>query len=253
MRGPSALLARLHLAVAFLTRLPLPPPAEWPPGALAAAMPGFPLVGVLVGGIGAAVYAIAHMLLPPALAATLALAATIAATGALHEDGLADVADGFGGGADKERKLAIMKDSRIGSFGVVTLALALMLRAGALSSLASPGLVAGALISAHALARAAIPVVMQVLTPARDDGLGASAGRPDPATAMTATLIAGAFALLLLPGTAAVAAMVGAAIGGGAVAVLARRQIGGHTGDVLGAVEQAAETLALLAIVGAVA
>ncbi len=245
------MLARLHLAVAFLTRLPLPPPAEWPPGSLALAVPTFPLVGLLVGGIGTAAYACAHMLLPPSLAAVLALAATIATTGGLHEDGLADVADGFGGGADKERKLAIMKDSRIGSFGVVAVAVGLMLRAGTLAQLASPGQVAGALLAAHALARAAMPALMRILPPARDTGLGAAAGRPTLAAAGLAAGIGVGAALLLLPSAAAVAAILGAAIGAAAVALLAWRQIGGQTGDVLGAAEQVAETLAMLAVVAA--
>lgn len=249
--GRPGLLAEFHLALAFLTRLPLPPLGVLPAGSLARAMRVFPLVGVVVGAIGAVAFALAHMLLPAALAGLIALTVTIAITGALHEDGLADIADGFGGGADKAAKLAIMKDSRIGTFGVVAVALALLLRAGALASLAGPSLVAGALVAAHALARAAIPAVLQALPPARTDGLGANAGRPTAADAGMAVTLALVIAAVALPVQTALAAALGAAIGALAVAILAWRQIGGQTGDVLGAVEQAAETLALLAAVAA--
>lgn len=172
-------LGKLHLAFAFLTRLPLPPVGPLPAGVLASTMGLFPLVGAAVGAIGTIVFALAAVALPNALAALLAIAATILVTGALHEDGLADVADGFGGGTDRDAKLAIMKDSRIGSFGLLAVTLGLLLRVAALTTLASSGRVAGGLIAAHALSRAAIPVVMQGLAPARQTGLGASAGQPD--------------------------------------------------------------------------
>ena len=238
----------IRLALAFLTRLPFPPLPALPDGALARAMGVFPLVGALVGAIGGGTFALAHTALPAGLAALIALAATIGVTGALHEDGLADLADGLGGGTDKAGKLAIMRDSRIGSFGAITLLFSLALRAGALASLATPGLAAGALIAAHALARAAIPVAMQAFAPARQDGLGAGAGQPAQSTATSAAGLALVIAWVALPTDAALAAGAGAAIATAAIVILARRQIGGHTGDVLGAVEQAAETAALLAV-----
>lgn len=244
------LLLELWLVLAFCTRLPLPrPSAAIAPGALAQAMRLFPLAGLVVGGLGAAVYGLAHAVLPAGLAAVLAVAATVAATGALHEDGLADVADGFGGGVDKEAKLAIMRDSRIGSFALVTLTLTLLLRVGALASLASPGLVAGALVAAHALGRGAIPVAMQGLVPARPDGLGASAGQPTAGTAGIAATLALLIAAIALPHTAALAAVLAVAVASWSMRALARWQIGGQTGDVLGAIEQVAETAALLAVV----
>jgi adenosylcobinamide-GDP ribazoletransferase len=244
------LAADLWLALVFCTRLPLPAPKfALELANLGRAMKFFPVVGLVVGLIGAAAYAIAVMLLPPFPAALLAIAATVLVTGALHEDGLADLADGFGGGKDKANKLAIMRDSRIGSYGVITLVLALGLRAAALASLAKPGPVAGALIAAHALARGAIPVTMQGLAPARSDGLGASIGQPPAATAGIAATLAVAIAALALPPAAAAAALAGATLGSAAIALLAHRQIGGYTGDVLGAAEQTAETLALLAVV----
>src|SRR4029077_501094 len=110
-----------------------------------------------VGLVGAAAYWLAHAAgLPSLSAAALALAATLLVTGALHEDGLADVADGFGGGATRERKLEIMDDSRIGTFGVCALILSFMLRVAALTNLGDPGLVAAVLVAAHAAGRAPI-------------------------------------------------------------------------------------------------
>jgi len=247
--GVPSRLGELHLAFAFLTRLPLPPVGMLPNGVLAPSMWVFPLVGAAVGAIGAGVYALADVALPKTLAALLAIAATILVTGAMHEDGLADVADGFGGGADRDAKLAIMKDSRIGSFGLLAVTLGLLLRVGALASLASPGLVAGAMIAAHALSRATIPVVMQGLMPARQTGLGASAGQPDVRIAGIAATVGLAIAALVLPVGAAVAASSAAALAAAVMAGLALQQVGGQTGDVLGAVEQLAETAALLAAV----
>src|SRR5450830_590745 len=132
------LIAQLHLALVFMTRLPLPE------------------VGDLVGGIAGLVYVLAHLLLPPTIAALLALAAGILVTGCLHEDGLADVADGFGGGKEIHQKLEIMRDSRIGSYGVVAVGLSLLLRASAIASVPGTWRVACVLIAAHALSRAVI-------------------------------------------------------------------------------------------------
>ena len=243
------LLTALHLVISFLTRLPLPSPKLMGSDTLANSMHLFPVAGVLVGGIGAIAYALASLLLPPLLSATLALAATAIATGAMHEDGLGDIADGFGGGADRERKLAIMKDSRIGAYAAVTLIVGQMLKVFAIAELARPGLVAGALIAAHALARAAIPLAMRLLEPARETGLGASVGRPSPSTAGIAATLAMVIAALWLPAGAAFAASLAAALATVFMAWLAWRQIGGQTGDVLGGIEQIAEIAALLAVV----
>src|SRR5208282_733244 len=106
-----------------------------------------------------------------------------------HEDGLADTADGFGGGKTREQKLDIMRDSRIGTYGVCALALSILLRASALASLADPALVAWALIAAHAAARAAMPLLMFSVPPARSDGLSFDVGRPDGARAAVAAAV----------------------------------------------------------------
>jgi len=241
-------LKELHLALVFMTRLPLPHLKDMPEGGLAQSMRMFPLVGLVVGGLSAAVYGLAHLALPPAVAALVALAAGVWATGCLHEDGLADLADGFGGGRDKDRKLEIMRDSRIGSYGVVAVALSLLLRAAALASFPSSWAACAALVAAHALSRAVIPGLMQGLSPARSDGLGHGAGQPSQTVALTAAILALAIAAALLPLSTAVAAGLAAVAGAAVIGHLARKHIGGHTGDVLGGAEQAAEVCALLAI-----
>ncbi|MTJ81198.1 MAG: adenosylcobinamide-GDP ribazoletransferase [Telmatospirillum sp.] len=247
--GRLPFLAGLRLGLACLTRLPVPAPSLAEGMTLAGAMHLFPLVGGIIGAIAALVYGLAAACLPPALAALLAVGASALVTGGLHEDGLSDVADGFGGGRDRDRKLAIMKDSRIGSYGAIALLLGLALRAGILAELAHPGLVAATLIAQHALGRAAIPVVMQGLMPARAGGLGATAGQPSPSTAGIAATLALVTAALVLPLAAAFPAAAGAALATVAIGILAWRQIGGQTGDVLGATEQAAEIMVGLAIV----
>jgi adenosylcobinamide-GDP ribazoletransferase len=244
------LLRDCKVAIAFLTQLPLPAPA-WCETDLAASAPLFPVVGALIGIVGAIAYALAVWLgLPPWPSAVLALAATIWLTGALHEDGLADVADGFGGGRTREDKLRIMRDSRIGSYGALALGLAVLARAGALAALAEPAAVGAALVAAGATSRAALPAVMAALPQARADGLAVQAGRPHPLRAAAALLVAVLIALTLLGEAAPVALLVGA-LGALAIAVLARRQIGGYTGDVLGAVQQLTEIGVLFGVLAA--
>jgi adenosylcobinamide-GDP ribazoletransferase len=238
-------------ALAFLTRLPVRRRPAWRDVDLAASVPLFPVVGALIGVAGALGYALAVWLgLPPWPAAALALATTIWLTGALHEDGLADVADGFGGGRTREDKLRIMRDSRVGSYGAIALVLVLLARAGALAALAAPWAVAAALVAAGAVSRAALPAAMATLPRARADGLAAGAGRPHPLRAAAAVLVAALIALALL-GPAAPAALLAGAAGALGVALLARRQIGGYTGDVLGAVQQLAEIGVLLGALAA--
>jgi adenosylcobinamide-GDP ribazoletransferase len=243
----------VKVALAFLTRLPFTriEPAGTPPDAaqptLAQASWAFPLAGIAVGAIGAVVYAIAHRLgLPPWPAAALTVAATLAVTGALHEDGLADTADGFGGGQTREQKLAIMRDSRIGSYGVCALLVSILLRAAALASLAEPGAVAAALIAAHAGARAAMPALMFFLPPARSDGLSFTAGAPSIARVAAGAALALVVLLFGLGLVLTVAAAMMVAVAAALMAGLSERQIGGQTGDVLGATEQVCEIVMLL-------
>jgi adenosylcobinamide-GDP ribazoletransferase len=235
------------VALRFLTRLPARGPERWPDGALAASAPAFPLIGALVGALGALVFALASSLgLGPMLAAVLAVAAQALLTGGLHEDGLADLADGLGGGRTRVDKLRIMRDPRLGSFGALALILALLARIAALAALAGPALagpaLAGAaLVAAGAVSRAGLPAIMASLPPARDDGLAAGAGRPHPLRAAAAIGIGALLAFALLPPGAAAGGLIGAAGALLLVAHLARRQLGGSTGDVVGAAQQLAE------------
>ena len=240
----------LSAAVALLTRLPAGRARAAEP---ARAVRAYPLAGLLVGLIGGGAFWLASALgLPPAAVGLIAVGATILATGAFHEDGLADVADGFGGARDRDRKLAIMRDSRIGSFGVIALLLSIGLRAAALAAIASNGASAAAalaaLVAAHALARAALPPIMALLPLARDTGLAAATGRPDKAAVWTGLALGVVIAVIALDSGAAVLALILAAAAAAVVALLARAQIGGYSGDVLGAAAQAAETAVLLGL-----
>ncbi len=208
----------------------------------------FPLVGALLGIIAGLAFAIATGLgLPDLVAGVIAVALLALATGALHEDGLADMADGFGGGHNVEKKLAIMRDSRIGAYGVIALVLVLAAKVGALADLSDIGVVMSALICAAATSRAAMPAMMRWMDPARSDGLGAGAGRPAGEHVWTGIIIAAILCVLLLTWSGLVALLI-AALGAMAVGVLARRQIGGYTGDVLGATQQISELIFLLTL-----
>ncbi|MDJ1159794.1 adenosylcobinamide-GDP ribazoletransferase [Chelatococcus sp. SYSU_G07232] len=238
----------------FYSRLPLPRlPGEADPHALPdfRTMPRMaPVAGAFIGAIGAAVaVAAAGLGSGPLVASGLAVAALVAVTGAFHEDGLADVADGFWGGTTRERRLEIMKDSRVGSYGTVALALALMLRVGALATLFERTGVAGtagAMIAAAAVSRTLGLVPLALLPPARPDGASAAVGRPTRRTLGLAAGFALAIAALCAsagsfpaPGLAfALAFATALALGATAVA---RAKIGGQTGDVAGAVQQLAE------------
>jgi adenosylcobinamide-GDP ribazoletransferase len=237
----------LKIGFIFLTCLPLTHRTPIANGELSQALWTAPVVGVAVGLLGAGVYGLAQQLhLPPLPAAVLAVAATLVVTGGLHEDGLADVADGFGGGATRERKLEIMHDSRIGTFGVCALILSFMLRVSALTNLGDPGLVAAVLVAAHAAGRAPIAAFMQLIPAARTDGMSADAGRPPQETAVVAVLLGLVPLMVGLGFAAGVVAVVLLAVGFGCMAWLCKRQIGGQTGDVLGALEQTGEIVVLL-------
>lgn len=242
-----ALSTELRTGLAFLTRLPLVPAVAASGTDISRASWTFPVIGTGIGALGAIVYAIGHgFSLPPLVCATLAVMSTLVLTGALHEDGLADTADGFGGGTTQERKLEIMRDSRIGTYGASALILSMVLRVGAIASLGEPALAAAALIAANAGARAALPVFMRGVERARPDGLAAEAGAPPQSSAGIALLIGLAIVWLCLGFGAMLLALV---LGGAllfAMAWLSTNQVGGQTGDVLGAVEQACEILILL-------
>ncbi len=245
-------LAELRTAVMFLTRLP----AGGSDASLAHAAWAFPVAGAIVGLIAGLVFLVAGAVgLPPLAAAFLALIASALVTGALHEDGLADAADGLFVSGSAERKLEIMRDSRTGGFGALALVLVTGLKAAALAALPmdESGLVA--LVAVHAVARAGLPGVMAMMPPASRSGLAAGAGAPTRQVAAI-SLVLGVVATgcgigfgfgietaltVLLAGFSATAAL----------ALYCRRVIGGHNGDTLGAMEQLSETAALLVLAAA--
>lgn len=240
---------QIALCIGFFTRIPVTLPEALPGDALARAVWAFPLAGAAVGALSALVMVAALELgLDGAAAAILGLAAGMLLTGALHEDGLADTADGFGGGRDAPAKLAIMRDSRIGSYGVLALMVSLALRAVCLGRIAGggEGTIVTALIAAHAASRASLPAVMSWLPLARADGAAAAAGRPGAEGAVRAALLGLVLVMLCLgPGRGILGLLLVAATVL-ALGRLASRQIGGYTGDVLGMVEQVVEALLLL-------
>jgi len=244
--------APLLLAVALLTRCPVPAWAHRGGAAIPQAFALFPWVGLMLGAVAGGVWFLARFAgLPPLVAAGVTIGLLCWMTGALHEDGLADCADGFGGGRDRARKLDIMRDSRLGSYGVIALTLSLLLRIAALAALAPlPGAVA--LAVALILGRAAMPALMISLPPARQDGLGASLG-PAGRLSVLLALIGGtllATALLLPFDLPALLALPVAILAAGTLRTIAHRQIGGFTGDVLGATEQSVEIAVLVTLAG---
>jgi adenosylcobinamide-GDP ribazoletransferase len=259
------MLTDLARAVRFYSRLPVPllpgePDAHGPPD-----FPGMvrvlPLVGAVIGLVPALVLLAALPLgFGPLLSAALAVAALALATGAFHEDGLADTADGFGGGATRERKLVIMKDSRIGSFGGAALSLSLILRVAAVAALADrlePGAAAAAVIVAAILSRTAALTLLVVLPPARVEGSSYAVGRVTPRAFLTGCVLASALTLALglpsgLPFSGLLLATVLPIAATLLLARLSARMIGGQTGDVAGAAQQAGEVAALLGLLIAV-
>ncbi len=242
-----AFVGDLKSALAFLTRVP----AAWlgtgpdirPDFRRAAAL--FPLAGLAVGIAGGLVLALANAIgVPPLVAASLAVAATIALTGALHEDGLADVADGLGG-ASVAGRLAIMHDSRIGTYGAAALLLSLVIRIACLAALVSHGAVAAAiaLALAEGISRAALVRMWHELPAARPDGLAHDTGPPDHNAMVLALATAAVLALIAIPTLGlkpAVLAAIFAALASYLFTRLTAQAIGGRTGDTLGACQQVA-------------
>lgn len=239
-------LADLRSALGLLTRLPLPQSNAVPRGAQAAW--AWPLAGAIIGGM-AAMVALSALLLgvsaPVAAAVTLAAQAML--TGAMHEDGLADSADGLWGGWDKARRLEIMKDSHIGSYGVLALILVILARWSALSALLATGNALTAIIAVAALSRASMAALMAWLPNARDGGLSKAVGRPSVGMAATALCLAMVICLVLV-GWQSIGMVIAAASVSLGLGLIARAKIGGQTGDILGAAQQLAETAALSAL-----
>ncbi|MEO3998849.1 adenosylcobinamide-GDP ribazoletransferase [Mesorhizobium sp. CAU 1732] len=240
----SSLLTDISACVGFYTRLPVKGVVL---SDFAAAQWAAPVAGAVIGLlVGIALWLITSLGVPPGVSAALALATGIALTGGLHEDGLADVADGFGGGRTQDDKLAIMTDSRIGTYGTLALVLSLLTRWAALSTLAvvSPAVAIPALIAAHTASRALMPGFMVKVASARPYGLSADIGAVEGRTALIALGI-GALALLLNGLGFAIVTIALLALLFFALRRLALAQIGGQTGDVLGSLQQGGEILIL--------
>lgn len=235
------LLARDILgAFGLLTRIPVPFTAPRAAGAWA-----WPVVGLCVSAVAVTAGIIASGLgVGSGSIAALVLAVQAALTGALHEDGLADCADGFFGGRDKARRLEIMKDSHIGSFGALALILGVLARWSALTALVAVDRWEFVL-AAGAMSRAPMAVLMTVLPNARGSGLSASVGAPPAWAAGVAVALSLGLALLLAGPTGLAMALAVALVCLG-LAVVAKAKIGGQTGDVLGAGQQLAEIIGLV-------
>ena len=231
------------LAVQFLTRIPVPVGDAYTPARLAATPRHYPLVGALVGALCAGIYSLTYAALSTEVAALLAIATGLFVTGAFHEDGLADTFDGLGGYA-RERMLAIMRDSRIGTFGALALVVMFGLKAATLISLDTQ-YVALILVVGHGLSRLSAVVAMATSQYARDHGTGKPTADGIDAASLTVALLTGAFLLawvaFFASPYAAFATLVGGLIGHIAMRLLYQPRLRGYTGDTLGAVQQTTE------------
>jgi adenosylcobinamide-GDP ribazoletransferase len=233
-------------AVQFLTRLPVRPALPPRP---ADTVPWYPVVGGLIGLIVGGIAAGFGELVPAAVAAAVAVLGGVLLTGALHEDGLADVADAFAGGTTRDERLRILKDPVHGSYGVAALSGSITLRIVCVATLAPATAVAGAVV-AHALARCVMVGTLAVVEPAGDRGLGAETAAAIDRRRTAYGIAAGAALAAIAVGWWALPIAAAAIAVAGVVVALAVRKLGGITGDVLGAVEQVAECAALVVVSG---
>lgn len=233
-------------ALRFFTRVPVPAWVGYSPEQAARTACHLPLVGLMVGALGAAVTVGASWVLPLSLAVVAGMAATLLLTGAFHEDGFADVCDGFGGGWTREKVLAIMKDSRVGSYGAMGIALMLLFKWNCLMEIDTAwdgSALPLALIAGHGVSRFAAVCLMQVMNYARDDdnGKAAPAAVKPGAVGMLWAACCGLLPTLFLPLETVAVSLSLAAITALALGRLFQRRIGGYTGDCLGATQQVAE------------
>lgn len=246
------------IALQFFTRLPIPRWVGFESDWLHHASRYFPLVGIVVAAITSVVYAFAAWLWPQTIAVLLATVAGIYLTGAFHEDGFADVCDGFGGGSTPERVLAIMKDSRIGAYGAIGIALLLALKWGALSHLPIHAVIV-ALFIAHPLSRLLAAALIWRLDYARTEGKAKPLAQHMSTAEFLIAAVTASLPLLAaglagwLSWYAILAGIAGAAAAAVWLGKLFLRRIGGYTGDCLGAVQQVTEVafyLGVLACMG---
>lgn len=252
---------RLFLsAVQFFTRIPVPAWVGHSAGQLDQAARYFPAVGFVVGGFSAAVWWCTAQILPLQIALLLSMAAGILVTGAFHEDGLSDFADGFGGGHSREKVLAIMKDSRVGAYGVIALVMTLLLKFSLLQQLGTLSfpMALAALVVAHVISRLLAASLLYTQVYVRDD----DSARAKPAAqsmshmSFSVALLFGAIAIAVLMAAGVSAWPLASALG---MALLMRaylawrikKTLGGYTGDCLGAIQQLSEVALYLGLLAA--
>ena len=241
--SPLPRLGDVVVACTLLTRIPMPSLPQDAYADQSRVVWAYPVAGALIGAVAAFFGAIAVSLgLGPVWAAGLILAVQIILTGAMHEDGLADTADGLWGGFAPARRLEIMKDSSIGTYGVLALILSVGLRWAALAALIPFGF--GVIVVACALSRAPLPWLMSALPNARTEGLSRHVGRPDWRFGLLAIGIAVVVGLFLT-GPVVFKALVVTCLAVFCIGLIADAKIGGQTGDILGAAQQTSEILIL--------
>ncbi len=227
-------------ALRFFTRIPVPSWVGHSAEQLDGAARYLPLVGIVVGAIGAAATRAASLVLPLSVAMVAGMAATVLATGAFHEDGLADAVDGLGGGWTKEQALAIMKDSRLGSYGAIGIALLLLAKWNALMELSDEALLP-AIVAAHAASRFAATTLIYALDYVRTEGKSKPLVKRMGAAELALAGFFGLLPCLLLPYRETLVALALVAVATWLAARYFLRRLGGYTGDCLGALQQVAE------------
>jgi adenosylcobinamide-GDP ribazoletransferase len=227
-------------ALGFLTRLPVYRLLQTSPDDLREATRYFPLVGIVVGGVAFISYWMVANVLPPDMAMIASMVVSIYLTGALHEDGLADAADGLGGGWSKAQTLTIMQDSRIGTYGVIALGLMLFAKFEALVNMPL-ALLAMVLIAAHTVSRLAMVLVIYRQQYVRDDGKASAVAGGLGSNALIVAGIFGLLPLVALPWQVAISGLMASLLAGGWFARKLQKRLGGYTGDCLGAMQQLTE------------
>ena len=237
----------LLAALQFLTRVPIRLRRE---PSLSSTVAWFPLAGAIIGAAVGGVAAGMWELTPPLVAAAVAITLGLLITGAFHEDGLGDVADAFGGGWTVERRLEILKDSRHGTYGVVAICASILVRMMALGSLPGPAVMFASAVAAHAMGRVAAVGMAGTMRLASHTGLGADYGRSTTPLRAAVGCIVGVGITAVAVGWWVAPLAIAALVAAAATGTLARRKIGGISGDALGAAEQVAECLCLVVLSG---
>jgi adenosylcobinamide-GDP ribazoletransferase len=233
----------LLAALQFLTRVPIRLKKE---PSLPATVAWFPLAGAIIGAAVGGVAAGLWHVVPPLVAGAIGVTVGLLVTGAFHEDGLGDIADAFGGGWTVERRLEILKDSRHGTYGVAAIAASIVLRIVALGSLPGPWAMFTGAVAAHTMGRVAAVGMAGSMRLATHSGLGADYGRGTTRIRAAISVTGGVALTAVFVGWWAVPLAGAALLAVLATGTLARRKIGGISGDVLGATEQVAEILCLV-------